>query len=101
MQTLDLDPAMEIQNECLIRSALGNRPPELHWTWRPLFQVSAKERADMGKVLVDSAKVLYDMDILPQEAIAATIVNTLTESGAFPGLEGRVAEFTDGEGADE
>jgi hypothetical protein len=55
----------------------------------------------MGKVLVDSAKVLYDMDILPQEAIAATIVNTLTESGAFPGLEGRVAEFTDGEGADE
>jgi hypothetical protein len=101
IQTLELDPAMEILNECLIRSALGDRPPELHWTWRPLFQVSAKERADMGKVLVDSAKVLYDMDILPQEAIAATIVNMLTESGAFPGLEGRVAEFTDGEGADE
>jgi hypothetical protein len=101
IQTLELDPAMEILNECLIRSALGDRPPELHWTWRPLFQVSAKERADMGKVLVDSAKVLYDMDILPQEAIAATIVNMLTESGAFPGLEGRVAEFTEGEGADE
>jgi hypothetical protein len=93
MQTLDLDPAMEILNECLIRSALGNRPPELHWTWRPLFQPTAKERADMGKVLVDSVKVLYDMDILPQEALADTIVNTLTESGAFPGLEGKVKEF--------
>ena len=68
--------------ECLIRSALGNRPPELHWTWRPLFQPTAKERADMGKVLADSAKVLYDMDILPQEALADTIVNTLTESAS-------------------
>ncbi len=102
MQTLDLDPAMEILNECLIRSALGNRPPELHWAWRPLFQPTAKEQADMGKVLVDSVKVLYDMDILPQEALADTIVNTLTESGAFPGLEGKVKEFFNGaEGADE
>lgn len=101
MQTLDLDPAMEILNECIIRSALGNRPPELHWTWRPLFQQTAKDRADMGKVLVESVKMLYDMDILPQEALADTIVNTLTESGAFPGLEGKVKEFYDAEGADE
>ena len=56
----------------------------------------------MGKVLADSAKVLFDMDILPQEALADTIVNTLTESGAFPGLEGNVKEFFNGaEGADE
>jgi len=101
MQTLDLDPAMEILNECLIRSAIGNRPPEVHWTWRPLFQTTAKERADLGKVLVDSVKILFDMDILPQEALADTIVNTLTESGAFPGLEGKVKEFTGDTEADE
>jgi hypothetical protein len=46
-------------------------------------------------------KVLYDMDILPQEALADTIVNTLTESGAFPGLEGKVKEFYGAEGSDE
>lgn len=93
MQSLDIDPAMAVLNECLIRSALGERPAELWYSWRPLFQPTAKERADLGKVLVDSIKVLHDMGDLPNEALADSIVNALTESGAFPGLEGKVAEY--------
>ncbi len=93
MQTLDMDPAMAIFNECLIRSALGARPPEVWWSWRPLFQPTAKDRAELGKLLVDSIKVLHDMDTLPPEALADSIVNALTESGAFPGLEASVAEY--------
>lgn len=92
-QTLQMQPAMSVLDECVIRSALGSRPADLHYTWRPLWQPTAKERADNGKVLADTIKVVADMDVLPIEALGQALVNGLTETGAFPGLEAAVAEF--------
>lgn len=93
MQALEVAPAMSVLDECLIRSALGDRPPEVWYSWKPLYQPTLKERADVGKVLVDSIKTLHEMDILPDEALADSVVNALTEGGVFPGLEGKVAEY--------
>jgi len=94
LQALELTPAMAVLDECLIRSALGSRPPGIHYTWRPLWQPTTKERAETGKLIADTFKVVYDMtDIVPDEAIAKALVNALTESGLAPGLEISVAEY--------
>lgn len=94
-QTLRMQPAMAVLDECLIWSALGERPEELHYVWKSLWQPTAKERAEVAKMLADAMKVVWDTDTVPPEAIGAALVNALTESGAFPGFEGYVHEFTE------
>ena len=92
-QTLHMQPAMAILDECLIRSALGTRPADLHYTWRPLWQPTAKERAEVGKISAETMKLALEMDAVSGEAAGAALVNVLTESGAFPGLEGYADDF--------
>jgi phage-related protein (TIGR01555 family) len=92
-QTLRMEPEMSVLDECIIRSALGTRPEEVHYNWKSLWQPTAKERAEVGKSLVDSMATLDSMDILPSEAIAKATVSALTESGAFPGLETAVDQY--------
>ena len=98
-QTLAMEPAMSVLDECLIRSAIGDRPDGMHYNWRPLWQPTAKERAEVGEKLMNALEKLRNMDIIPPEAISKAAVNGLTESGAFPGLEAAVAEFYDPDGA--
>jgi len=93
IQSLEIEPAMEILDECLIRSAIGDRPIEIHYNWRSLWQPTAKETAEVGKLLTESMKAAYDMQALPDEVIGRALVNGLTECGAFPGLEGYAAEY--------
>ncbi len=93
MQSLEIEPAMNLLDECLIRSALGDRPDEVHFTWNSLWQITDKERADIGKVQADTVKVLRDTGLIPDEALSEAAVNMLTESGAIPGLEGAVQSW--------
>jgi phage-related protein (TIGR01555 family) len=99
-QTLQMQPAMALLDECLIRSALGERPETIHYTWRPLWQATAKERAETGKTLADAMRVVWETETVPPEAIGKALVNGLTECGAFPGFEGYVGEAF-GEGGEE
>lgn len=104
-QTLEMEPALSILDECLIRSALGDRPEEIHYNWRSLWQPTAKERAENADKLTAAMEKLHRMDVLPEEAIADAAVNALTENGSFPGLESAVAEYMSGnpieQGADD
>lgn len=92
-QTLRMQPEMSVLDECLVWSALGERPADLHYTWRPLWQPTAKERADTGKTAAETMKAAVEMDAVSVEAGGKALVNVLTESGAFPGLEGYAEEF--------
>lgn len=92
-QTLHMQPAMRVLDECLIRSALGARPDEVWYSWRPLWQPTAKERAEVGKVSAETMKLAIDMGAVSEEAAGSALVNALTESGAFPGLEGYAEEM--------
>lgn len=92
-QSLTMQPAMSVLDEALIYSALGNRPPEIHYNWRSLWQPTAKERAETGKIIADTHKIANDLGTLPMEAVGDSLVNALTESGAAPGLEGYVAQY--------
>lgn len=93
LQSLQVQPAMAVLDECLIGSALEKRPADLHYAWRPLWQVSAKERAENAEKLTNALSKIHGMDVVSAEAIGKTVVNSLTESGAFPGLEGYAEEF--------
>lgn len=92
-QELDVTPAMAILDECLIRSALGSRPPEVHYVWASLWQTTDKERADIGKVVADTIKVLADTRLFSEDALSAAAENTITEWGVMPGLEAAIEEF--------
>jgi len=92
-QTLHMQPSLSVLDECLIRSALGSRPADLHYTWRPLWQPTAKERAEVGKISAETIQAAIDMGAVSEEAGGSALVNALTESGAFPGLEGYADDF--------
>lgn len=95
MQELDMMPALSVLDECLIRSAIGARPDEIHYSWSPLWQVSEKERADNGKTVADTIKTLADTRLFPDEALSQAAENTLIEWGVMPGLEAAMEEFGD------
>lgn len=100
-QALEIEPAMAPLDECLIRSALGERPTDVWYQWRPLWQPTAKERAENADKITNSLERLDRMDFLPPEALSKAAVNALTETGAFPGLEAAVDEFYEASGDDD
>ena len=92
-QELEMGPAMHFLDECLIRSALGARPPKVHYKWASLWQISDTERANIGKTIADTAKILRDGEILPDEVITEATANALIEAGVMPGLEAAIEKF--------
>lgn len=94
-QKLEIKPAMSVLDEGLIRSALGSRPKEIHYTWAPLWQATAKERADIGKTTADTIKALKDSGLFPEDALSTAAVNLLVELSVMPGLEAAIEKYGD------
>lgn len=92
IQTLEIDPAIKILNECLIRSATGARDAAIHYVWASLWQTTDKERADIGKINADTINVLYSTNLFPPEALAKAAMNMLVENSVMPGLIEEVEE---------
>lgn len=94
-QEVYLRPRLERLDEALIRSALGARPPEVHFAFAPLWQISEKEKADIFKTKADGARALagtggMSPPLLPIEALSDALVNTFVEDGSLPGLEAAI-----------
>ena len=92
-QELVLSPALQVLDECLIRSALGTRPKEVFYNWRSLWQTTDKERADIGKTTAESIKIVSETKLIPDDVMTTVAVNMLTEAGVAPGLESEMAEY--------
>lgn len=86
-QKNDLSPAIERLDEIIIRSALGQRDEDIYYDWRPLWQQSPGEKADVALKKAQTFKIHLDSSLLPDEAMANALVNQLTEDGTYPGLE--------------
>lgn len=87
MQELDIAPALQVLDECLIRSALGKRDPLVHYVWHSLWQTTPKERAEIGKIAAETVKVINETKLYNADALATAGITLLTETGALPGLE--------------
>ncbi|NSZ57784.1 DUF1073 domain-containing protein [Agrobacterium tumefaciens] len=103
-QSLEITPALYRLDECLIRSALGSRPPEIFYTWAPLEQMSEKEQAEIGKMNAETAEILGRTGIFTSVELRTVVGNQLVESGFYPGLDQAMEETGDdfdlGEGDD-
>lgn len=102
-QNLNLRPALYRLDEVLIRSALGVRPPEVHYVWAPLWQISEKERAEIAESKSKTTKTYADTGLLPDPALGKALLNQLVEDGTYPGLDEAIEEFGEepGQGDDE
>jgi hypothetical protein len=78
---------MAVLDECVIRSALGRRPPEVHYEWVSLWQSTPKEKSEIGKATADAIKILADTQLFAPDELAKVAVNALVEVGAIPGIE--------------
>ncbi|VEE45432.1 anti-CBASS protein Acb1 family protein [Pseudomonas fluorescens] len=92
-QELDITPAMSVLDECLVRSALGSRPPEIHYVWNSLWQTTAKERADIGKTTAETIKIIAETKLFPPDALSKAAETLLVENSVMPGLESALEEF--------
>lgn len=92
-QELDITPAMSVLDECLVRSALGSRPPEIHYVWNSLWQTTAKERADIGKTTAETIKTIAETKLFPPDALSKAAETLLVENSVMPGLESALEEF--------
>lgn len=97
MQELEMQPAMAVLDECLIRSALGQRPDSIWYRWNPLRQITETERATIFKTTADAARALAGAtpgsELLPIEALSDALVNELSEQGVLPGLDSKIEEY--------
>lgn len=94
LQKLSISPAIYNLDECLIRSALGSRPPEVYYEWSPLDQMNEKERAEIGKLNAETANVYVQAGIFTPQEIRVAAKNQIVESGFYPGFD-QVVEETD------
>ncbi|WP_303638805.1 anti-CBASS protein Acb1 family protein [Stenotrophomonas tuberculopleuritidis] len=92
-QELVLQPALQVLDECLIRSALGSRPAEVFYNWRSLWQTTDNERAGIGKTTAETIKTISETRLLPDEVMSTVAVNMLTEAGVAPGLEAEMLKY--------
>lgn len=94
-QELEITPAMETFDECLIRSALGSRDPSIHYVWNSLWQTSDTERATNGLAVANTIVALNNTRLFPPEALSKAAATALVENSVLPGLEAALDEFGD------
>lgn len=86
MQNIELTPTIHPLDEALIRSALGTRPTDLHYIWSSLWQMSDKERAEIGKMNMEIIVGMNNTGLYPPEALANAGANMMVESSVMPGI---------------
>lgn len=110
-QSLEMGPAMTRLDDCLIRSALGQRDPAIHYDWNPLWQLSEKEKAEVFDKKATAARTIAGTGgtspaLIPIEALSDALVNELIEDGTLAGLEAAIKQYgklseQDDEGEDD
>jgi phage-related protein (TIGR01555 family) len=96
IQSNDIEPAMYVLDECIIRDALGARPEEIHYRWASLWQQSDKERAELADKFASAFEKIARSEIIPAQVMTKSVVNAFTESGILPGLEQDYKKWSEG-----
>lgn len=81
VQELDIRPALQLFDEVLVRSALGYSPRTIGYSWRPLWQLSKKEAAEVSKTLAEAIKTIKDTGVHSAKSLAEMSKATHYENG--------------------
>lgn len=97
-QNVDLSPTLMPLDECLIRSALGERPETVFYEWTPLYQMSEKEAMEVEKIAAETLDKYVTMAVVPETVAVEMAKGGIIERGQWPGAE---KAFADAEAAGE
>ena len=86
IQTLDIQPALNILDECVIRSAMGDRPDDISYLWAALEQPTALEVAETGEKISNIAKNLADSGLYERTELREALTNQLVNLDILPAL---------------
>jgi phage-related protein (TIGR01555 family) len=100
-QKLQISPMLAPLDEIMIRNALGSRPDDLWYDWRPLWQPSEKERAETQKIRAETFAIELNTGALAEEPLAQSYINGAIESGLYPGYEQAIADAPGDDGLSE
>lgn len=92
-QELVMRPLFATLDEVLIRSALGSRPPEVHYEWKSLWQLDDTEQVEVWHKKAQVFEIDLNAGLIDPMALAIARQNQLVEDGVYPGLEEALEEW--------
>lgn len=92
-QAMRLTPRIRDLDEMLIMSALGTRPKEVWYDWRPLWQPTEQQKAETNRVNSEADRNYLDAGLVDVRAMAVATTGRMINSGLYPGLEAAILEF--------
>ena len=93
IQNNRIRPAMSVLDDVLVVHALGDKPEDIDYEWRSLWQTSQKEDAEVANSVVGALDKLAKMRALPDETMQAIVVSSVQELKSFPGVKSAIDEF--------
>jgi phage-related protein (TIGR01555 family) len=101
-QKTTLQPAICNLDEILIRSALGRMPDsgegdnaDITYSWRPLWQMTETEKADVAVKKATVAKTDHDMGLINSVVLKKAREAQLAADGFYPGFEQILEKWDD------
>lgn len=92
-QELTLEEPLSKILDVVVRSAIGNRPEEIDFEFEPLWQLSEKEQAEVGKLEAETDRLHVTNGTVPMPALETAVQNRLIEGGQYPGLDQALEDF--------
>jgi uncharacterized protein len=92
-QQVRLQPAMTRLDEVLIRHALGSRPEEVHYTWKPLWQMTEDQKSQIWLRKAQAHQIDANAGLINPDVLREARVNQIIEDGFYPGLEAAIDEY--------
>lgn len=88
-----IEPNLKKLDRILWLDAVGSIPKEAHYVWRPMWQMTEAEKADIGLKKAQATNIYGTLNIMPEEALRAGVQNQLIEDGTYPGLEAAIEQL--------
>lgn len=82
-----LRPAIAQLDEVIIRSALGDRPEDVHYEWNSLWQLDDVQKAALAKSKADTFRIDLDSGLFGEETLRQARINQIIEDGTYPNFE--------------
>src|SRR5690625_4347668 len=95
MQTNEVQPATELLDKLIVKTATGRADNDIYYEWYSLKQPTDKEQQEIGTLIADRHAKLVAADF-PREVLEGPTVNALVEAGIAPGLEKSYNDWLEG-----
>ena len=86
-QAIKVQPALARLDEVLIRHALGDRPEEIHYRWKPLWQMDEEQKSNVWLKKAQAHKIDVDTGLINPDILREVRANQVIEDGFYPGFE--------------